>query len=201
MNIFTIVLGIMTAIGVFLTIYFGVKFNRLQKKNRTLSWNDIQIYADSISLCLKQDRFVPQVILAPGIRGAIIAEISLNKFERNIPVFIGISYRDFTQECKLTINNYETFTITKDWDILIPKAIFGFTDKKILVVDDFCLTGEFFQKLRSFLTSNGFDEEKIRIYSCIITAVTKSAERAPEYYSRIVEDDYIYFPWGKANMG
>ena len=62
MVILTIVFGSMTAISLLLTIHFGLKFNKLRKKNRTLSWNDIQIYADSISLLLKQDRFVPQVI-------------------------------------------------------------------------------------------------------------------------------------------
>lgn len=199
--ILNIVFGIISIIGTVLTVFYGLKVSKLEKAKRTLTWHDLQMISDSTALSLKKDNFLPEVILCPGLRGGILAELFLNKFERNIPVFIGISHRDFSKINKLNIAGYKRFIIADDWDILIPDVIFTFKNKKILIIDDFCLTGTFFQNLRQHLIDNGFNNEKIKIFSSVITKVTKVAGRAPEYYAIVTDDDYIYFPWGKANMG
>lgn len=187
-------------IAIGLTIYYGKNVSRLQKAKKTLTWHDLEVVSDSLTSSLKRDDFMPEVILVPGLRGGIIAELLLNRLDRSIPVLTGVSYRDFSRTKRLNIDGYEKFEISDDWDILIPKAVFNFKEKRILIVDDFCLTGEFFQKLRQYLLNNGFHKDKIRGFYAVITNVTKSAGRVPDYYSFITEDDYFYFPWGKAGI-
>lgn len=199
--ILNIVFGFISILGVIATVYYGKKFYTLEKAKKTLTWHDLQVISDSISFSLKKDKFIPDLILCPGTRGGILAELLLNKFDRNIPVFVGISHRDFDKKKSLDLRNYQVFNISDDWDIFIPDSVFDFKEKNILIVDDFCLTGEFFLKLKRYLSDNGFHAERIRIFCSVITKVTKSAERAPDYYSLITDDDYFYFPWGKANMG
>ena len=89
--------------------------------------------------------------------------------------------------------NIENEAITLDDSVI--------SNEKILIVDDFCLTGEFYEKLISFLVGEGFKRDKIKIFCAVITQVTKSADRAPEYYHLVTDDDNFYFPWGKANTG
>jgi len=188
-------------VGVIIAIYYGRKADKLQKLQRSISWAELQHMSDSISLKLKKDKFIPDLILCPGTRGSILAELLMNKFERNIPIFVGISYRDFHRKKELKLSSYVTFNIREDWDVLIPNDIFDFKNKKILIVDDFCNTGTFFKKLREFLVSNGFKKNNIKVYCCTITNVTKNSERVPEYYSITTEDENFYFPWGQANLG
>lgn len=130
-----------------------------------------------------------------------MAELILNKFNRNMPAIIGISYMEFGEKEMPRIKDYYEFNVGKGWNIYIPNAINEFKDKKILIVDDFCLTGEFYEKLISFLVGEGFKRDKIKIFCAVITQVTKSADRAPEYYHLVTDDDNFYFPWGKANTG
>jgi len=144
---------------------------------------------------------LPDLILAPGSRGAILAELILNKFNRNIPAVTGISFMEFTAKPMPLIRDYFVFSIAKGWNIYIPSAINEFKDGKVLIVDDFCLTGEFFQGLRAFLVSQGFRAENVRVFCAVITKVTQAADRAPEYYHVVTDDDNFYFPWGKAHTG
>ena len=199
--ILTIIFGLTSVVGLVLTIYYGKKANKLQKLQRSVSWAELQHISDDISLKIKKDSFIPDLILCPGTRGAILAELLMNKFERKIPIFVGVSYRYIHFSKKLILPSHVTFNVKDDWDILIPKNIFEFKNKKILVVDDFCLAGLFFQKLRKFLVDNGVQAKNIKVYCCTITNVTINSGRAPEYYSIITDDDNFYFPWGKANLG
>lgn len=202
MDVITIIFGIISVLGVGFTIFYGLKAEKLKKGKKTLTWNELQVIVDSICFKMKKDKFTPDIILAPGLRGGIISELIINKFDRNIPVFVGISYRDFEENrATLKVSNYDYFFINNDWDILVPNSIFDFKDKKILFVDDFCLTGEFFVAVRKYLIDNGFTPQNIKFFCSVITRVTISSNRAPEYYSVVTDDDYYYFPWGKANMG
>jgi len=204
-DLFSLLVGLVGVvvglISIGIAVYYGKKSNKFQKLQRSISWTELQHISDSIFLKLKKDKFVPDLILCPGTRGAILAELLLTKFERKIPIFIGISYRDFHMKNELKLSSYKTFKIEKRWDILIPTNIFDFKEKKVLIVDDFCMAGIFFEELRHFLVNNGFQKDNVKVYCCTITNVTKNSERVPEYYSITTEDDNFYFPWGKANLG
>ena len=95
--ILNIVLGVVSLFGVIFTVYYGRKAALLEKSKKSLTWSDLQVVLDSIAFSLKKDKYIPEVILCPGLRGGILAELLINKFERNIPIFVGISYRDFSK--------------------------------------------------------------------------------------------------------
>lgn len=198
---FNIAFGTISAVGVVLTIYFGIKSSVLERQKKTLTWPQLQLIADATCFNLKKDGFIPDLILAPGSRGAILAELILNKFNRNIPAIVGISFMEFTTRVMPSIKDYFAFNIGKGWNIYIPNALNEFKDKKVLIVDDFCLTGEFFESLKAFMVKQGFKTENIKVFCAVITQVTKAVDRAPDYYHLITDDDNFYFPWGKANTG
>ena len=199
--ILNIVLSVATFVGVVLTVYYGTKSAKLERAKTTLYWHDVETICDSVSVSLKRDSFKPEVILAPGLPGGILSELLVSRFDSDIPIFTGISYRYFGQTAKLSIDNYQTFNIRSDWDILIPESVLSFKDKRILIVDDFWLTGEFFPNLKRYLTTNGFDETKVKVFCAVITSVTKSSGRMPDYYSLVTDRDSFYFPWGEASIG
>jgi hypoxanthine phosphoribosyltransferase len=196
-----VISSIVSVIGVVLTIYFGFKALRLEREKNNLSWPQLQLIADATCFKLKRDDFVPDLIIAPGLRGAILAELIVNKFNRNILAITGISFMEFTKKPMPIINGYIAFPIGKCWNIYIPSAINEFKNGKILIVDDFCLTGEFFQVLRTYLVGLGFNNDNIKVFCPVITKVTKVAGRSPEYYNVVTDDDNFYFPWGKAHTG
>lgn len=188
-------------VGVALTIYYGKKAARLELEKKSLTWPQLQLIADATCFNLKKDGFVPDLILAPGSRGAILSELLVNKFNRNIPAVTGISLMEFSQKPMPVIKDYFEFSVGEGWNIYIPNAISEFKNGRVLIVDDFCLTGEFFQNLRSFLIRQGFRAKNVRVFCAVITKVTKAAGRAPEYYHLVTDDDNFYFPWGKAHTG
>lgn len=197
----SLVFGVVSLVSVLFTIHYGRKAARLERDKKSLTWPQLQLLADAMCFKLKRDGFIPDLILAPGSRGAILAELMLNKFSRNIPAVVGISFMEFSKKPMPSIQGYSAFPIGKGWNIYIPDAISEFRNGKVLIVDDFCLTGVFFQEVRAFLLKLGFDEKKIRVFCAVITKVTQAAHRAPEYYHVVTDDDYFYFPWGKAHTG
>lgn len=167
-----------------------------------MSWEGLLMFIDGLCFALKKDRFTPDVILAPGTRGAIIAELLVHRIDRSIPVFVGISYQNLGKiSQKLILDEFEAFGIVDDWELMIPKSVLLFKDQKILIVDDFCLTGNFFKRLKTYLVSKGYSAENIKVYCAVVTIVSKAAGRAPEYFSSVTDGDDYYFPWGKANLG
>ncbi len=189
-----LIFGIVSLVGVVLTIYFGCKAAQLERERKSMSWPQLQLIADSVCFDMKKEGFVPDVILAPGTRGAILAETIVGKFNRNVPALVGISFMEFTPKAMPSIKDYFVVNVAKGWNIYVPEAIVEFKDRKILVVDDFCLTGEFFDKVKVLLLQQGFRRENIKVFCAVITQVTKSAGRAPEYYYRVTDDDSFYFP-------
>lgn len=127
-------------------------------------------------------------------------KISLGKAVPKIQI-VGISLIKDERDVNANIEGYIKLNVSDDWNIFIPKAILSFKDKNILTVDDFCLAGEFHVRLKNELINLGIPKERIRVSYAVITSVTKSSNRAPDYYWREITDDNFYFPWGKANTG
>ncbi|MFZ5986460.1 MAG: hypothetical protein ACOYWZ_04950 [Bacillota bacterium] len=195
------VFGVISVIGVILTIFYGMESKRLKKALKKMEWHDVLIFTDFLWSKLKKDKFKPDVILTPGLRGGIISEVLIGKMGHDIQVFVGISLIKDERDVNANIEGYIKLNVSDDWNIFIPKAILSFKDKNILIVDDFCLAGEFHVRLKNELINLGIPKERIRVSYAVITSVTKSSNRAPDYYWREITDDNFYFPWGKANTG
>jgi hypoxanthine phosphoribosyltransferase len=197
----TIISTFVTVVSIITSIYYYKKSNKLEKEKLKLEWNEIRTVVDDLTENLKKTGFKPDIILAPGLRGAIISEILIENFNREIPVFVGVSHIHNPSNNKLDIETFKKIKVRNHWNIYIPEVVFTHSNNKILIVDDFCLTGSFFNDLKEQLIENGFNQSNIKIFCSVITNVTKLSDSCPDFYWKIVPDDNFYFPWGRANRG
>lgn len=180
--------------GVALTIIS----NKKNKKLKTVTWSDIQSATKFFWKKLNHKKFEPTFIITPGQKGGIIAQLISDFYENEIPIFTGfIEKRDKKQ---VEDDNYLTLLTTK-WCVYMPISLKTCKEKdkvKLLIVDDFVMSGDFLYQLKNTLLELGYLDQNI--YSCAI-AVTKvaiDANKAPNYHWKVVEDKDFYFPWGKA---
>ncbi len=172
--------------------------NRKNRKLKTVTWSDIQSATKFFWRKLKNEKFEPTFIITPGQKGGIIAQLISDFYEEEIPIFSGfIEKKDKEQ---VEDDNYLTLSTTK-WHVHMPISLKTCKQKdkvKLLIVDDFVMSGDFLYKLENALLELGYLKQNI--YSCAI-AVTKvaiDANKAPDYHWKVVEDKDFYFPWGKA---
>lgn len=192
--------NIISIIGVILTIYFGYRSLKAEKKLKTMDWAEVIIAMNQLLKRMKRDKFVPDLIVTPGARGAILAELLLGYFSHDIPVYTGISIISSVRKISC-INGYEKINSLKNWDIFIPKSVFESNNFKILIVDDFTITGTFPENIKKLFIEKGFSETNIKTMYVVITSAAKASFRTPDYFYKIVDNDDYYFPWGKANTG
>lgn len=188
--------GIIGVVGVGLTIYYESKSRKLEKLNKSLSWAELQ--AGTHDLC-KQFRgnFKPEVILTPNLRGGIISHLVMDNYDYHIPVFVGqIFWRKLGGEITRIPNHFEIET--GKWILYIPEALLEFKDKRLLIVDDFAMSGDTLANVKQLLISKGFNPELIKTVSLVTTKVAIQNNKAADYYWKASEDDSFFFPWGKA---
>lgn len=200
MDIFNIICGVITIISFAVTIFFGMKSSKLEKALRKMEWSDVLSAVDLLWFQLRKDNYIPDVILSPGLRGCFFAELLVNKMGHDIPVLVGSSIIEDKKNVD-ELNGYTKIPVREDWNIFIPDIVFRLQNAKILIVDDFTLSGQFPVDLKKQLFCNGIRKENVKSFYAVITTVTKSKGSIPDYYWKEVSDDNFYFPWGKANMG
>ncbi|MCX4363070.1 MAG: hypothetical protein OSJ74_06790 [Clostridia bacterium] len=198
MSIISEIIGVIGALlgawGVVLTIIS----NRKNRKLKTVTWSDIQSATKFFWSKLNHEKFIPTFIITPGQKGGIIAQLISDFYDEKIPILSG--FLENKDNKKVEDNGYLTLSTTK-WHVHIPIVLKTCENKKnikLLIVDDFVMSGDFLYKLKKELLELGYIEQNI--YSCAI-AVTKvaiDAKKSPNYHWKVVEDKDFYFPWGKA---
>jgi hypoxanthine phosphoribosyltransferase len=198
MDTLNIIFGIITIISFIVTIYYGRKSIRLEKEKKTLDWADLQASANDLSTSIKNSGFIPEIIFTPGLRGATFANLLQEEFDSiNAPVFVGLS---IWKKGGKTLNDTSDFEVieTNKWQVLIPKSLFKLSDKKILIVDDFAMSGDFLQNLKKILLVNGFQNPNIKTATIAATTVAIQNGKGPDFNWIEPSDSSFYFPWGKA---
>lgn len=188
--------GIVGVVGVLLTVYYENKTRKLERLNKSLSWSELQAGTHDLT---KQFRgsFQPEVILSPNLRGGILSHLIMDSYDYHIPVFIGqIFWRKLEGEIPSIPDHFQIQT--GKWMLYIPKSLMEFSDKKLLIVDDFAMSGDTLASVKQVLVENGFDENKIKTVSLVTTKVAIQNSKASDYFWKAAEDDDFYFPWGKA---
>jgi hypoxanthine phosphoribosyltransferase len=204
-------LGILTVLGFGLTIYYGRQsaksetklqelhneFLHLERQKHSIDFQDILACANELKNELSMSGFEPDIIFAPGLRGATFANVLEDEFRKDsLPVIVGIStWTNF--DCFKDISGYKILT-TKRWQLLIPNILFAICDKRLLIVDDFAMTGDFLSILKSELISTGYKEENIKSVTIATTTVAIENKTAPDFYWHEPADSNFFFPWGKA---
>jgi hypoxanthine phosphoribosyltransferase len=188
-----VVVGI---VGVILTVYFARKSSRLDKARKRLEWADLQAAANDLGQLIKRD-CTPIAIVTPGTRGATFANLLASEFTDQPPVYVGISTWKGGPHTNVLVDGW--FEIeTKKWIVHIPKEPSRYADGVVLIVDDFVMSGDFLDHLKSTLEAGGLEATRIRSASVAVTKVALKNHKAPDYYWWIADDDDFFFPWGKA---
>lgn len=198
MSIISELVGILGTVlgawGVALTI----SSNRKNRKLKTVTWADIQSATKFFWRKLQHENFKPDFIITPGQKGGIIAQLIKDFYKDDIPIFSG--FLEASGKGNVEDENYLKISTTK-WDVYMPVSLKTFKEKekiKLLIVDDFVMSGDFLFSLKSKLLELGYLNENI--YSCAIavTKVAMDANKKPSYHWKVVDNKDFYFPWGKA---
>lgn len=197
MDTLNIIFGLITLISLAFTIYYGQKSSKLEKNRKKLDWTDLQSCANDLGAKIKKDNFVPEIIFTPGLKGATFVNLLMNEFTTQVPVFVGISYWKESFSSEDLIDEHELVETNK-WYVSVPKLMLKQKEKKILIVDDFVMSGDFTYNLVELLIKNGFEKEKIKTMSVVTTKVAIENHKKPTYFWLEISDSNFYFPWGKA---
>jgi hypoxanthine phosphoribosyltransferase len=197
MNLVLAVGGLVVGlIGVVLTILYARKAEQLNSMRKRLDWSDLQAAASDLSQRIKSD-FNPVAIVTPGLTGATFANLLVTEFPGQPPVYVGS--RTWKEADHSRTPDSHSFQIeTKKWIVTIPSSVSALNEGDILIVDDFAMSGDFLELLRTKLVEAGIQQERIHSCSLAVTKVAIKNHKAPDYYWWIAEDDDFYFPWGKA---
>lgn len=183
-------------VGIIVGIYFGVESNRLLMARRKFDWSDLLNAAKDLGRRINKE-FAPDIIITPGLRGATVANILKSELTETLPVFVGISVWKEDLIKRPEFPGYY-YLETSKWHVYIPEIVLNFKDKKVLVVDDFSMSGDFMQILTKSLIAKGFLEKNVKGMCVVATKVSIQGKKAPDFYWFESEDANFYFPWGKA---
>ena len=192
----TILFGVIGAIGVGTSIYFGKKSANLEKSKVSLDFEDLFAATSDIADYIKGVHFHPDIVYTPGGKSGILAELLSQKFTHEPLVVVGSLEWKETGTNQFQTGNSAILESNK-WKIIIPDIIGANTDKKILVVDDICMSGDALQSMITKLCSLGYSRDNIKTSSLVCTSVAKASQKAPDYSWKETEGTTYFFPWGK----
>lgn len=179
------------------TVYFGIEARRIRRKIKTLEWDDIIIAVRDISRSIKADA-EPDVIYSPDQRGGIISYLMKYSLDAEIPIITGVTLwkDDFPEPPDWP---HYVVTETSKWWILVPNILTKFKNNKIMIVDDFAMSGDALIKIKTILSAQFlFPHNNIKTCAIIVTDIAKKAHKDPSYYWKVVESTDFFFPWGRA---
>lgn len=174
---------------------------RKSRSLKTVSWNDLQIATKYIWKELKKIQFTPDIILSPDPKGGIVGHMISKFYDNDIFTNIGHAMRKGRAR-SVSFSDTSYFVLgTNKWEVALSKQIIemdGKSDLKVLIVDDFVLSGDFNEELVDLLLGAGYQRENIIVCCVAVTTVAIQSEKAPKFYWKVVDNEDFYFPWGKA---
>lgn len=200
-DVVSIVVGIISLIIGIIGAIYTYKAYIKERALKTISWDDIQNGVRYIWKKLKKIEFVPDIMISPDPKSGIIAFTLAQYFDKDILIDVGQAFRRESTVSQMFSDECYTVVKTNKWKVLLSKQLECIQNKenvKILVVDDFILSGDFNTKLIDFLIQQGYKEENIIVCCLAVTKVAISSAKSPNYSWKTVDDEDFYFPWGKA---
>jgi hypoxanthine phosphoribosyltransferase len=185
-----------TVVGLLFTIYYGRKSSHLEADRKKIEWADIQSCANDLGAEIKRS-FSPDAILTPGLRGATFTNLLAEKFGGAVPVLVGVESWKADVGAFSTLPSFITIETSK-WYVHIPGCLLDFKERNLLIIDDFAMSGDFLERLKNLLISNGFAPGNIKTACIAATNVAVHSNKGPDYSWMKTPDDSFYFPWGKA---
>ena len=197
MDVLTWVFGLASVIGLALTLYYGRKSSRLEQARRTLSWEDVVIASDDLATSIARSGFKPDLFLASSARGGLIAHLLAKHLAPTTPVLVGVVEWKDEGLFEGDLSAYDVLDTSKVRHH-IPKALYSNTDRRVIIVDDFAMSGDGLAETRARLAAHGFPPDAIRTATLVVTATALARHRGPDYYWKKVDSLDFFFPWGRA---
>ena len=140
------------------------------------NWREMRRDVNTLCREIILDNFSPDVIVGLS-RGGLTPGVMMSHWFQKPFKPVKAALRDFP-----------------DWDDYLPKK----TDKRILIVDDICDSGETFQKISDFLNSRKESSTRTDIRFASLWW-NNEVEFEPHYYAQACAKDsgniWIHFPW------
>jgi hypoxanthine phosphoribosyltransferase len=182
--------------GIAATVFFERKSAKSERLRKRLEWADVQAAANDLAQQIKRD-CTPAAIVTPGTRGATFANLLASEFVGQPPVYVGISTWKDAEHAEILADDWFELQ-TKKWIVRIPKTPSLYKEGTILIVDDFVMSGDFLDLLKTTFAGTDLSADRIRSVSIAATKVAVKNHKAPDYYWWLAENDDFFFPWGKA---
>ncbi len=186
--------------GIILSFYFQHENKKLQKELKRITWSDLVIAAREFRIKINKV-FKPDIIFSPCRRGATIANLFIGVNE-NIFLFVGVreDIRDGDKfKCIPEKLNEHWDTIgTNKYKQYIPKQLLENKQAKLLILDDFAMSGDSLLAITDYLIKNGFDRSNIKTATIVCTDAAFDAKKMPDFFWLKSPHTDFYFPWGKA---
>ena len=190
------VFGIFGVGGTLFSLITEWRRRKTERENKSLSWEELMAGTTDLFKDIRSN-FDPEVILTPNLRGGIIAHLIIDQFDRHIPAFVGqIFWKKSGGEVKPIPSHFKI--ATGKWELFIPEAIIEFKDSRLLIVDDFSMSGDTLANVKDELILRGFNPELIKTASLVTTKVAVDNNKSTDFRWRVNENNDFYFPWGKA---
>ena len=199
-NVLTISSFIFGILSFVYAIYCRHMTIKAERKQCTIDWKDVNIAAKDLAKQIEHT-YSPDIIYVPSIKSGIIVHFIKEYFSEYIPVITGqiISKKQFGKGYIKKIEDLDKYLFfeTNKWYAYIPVGLLDYKEKKLLIIDDFAMSGDFLHILSKTLFDNGFAPENIKTSCLATTEVAIRSEKSPNYYWKKFSITDIYMPWGK----
>jgi hypoxanthine phosphoribosyltransferase len=182
--------------GLIASIYYGKEAARLNREKRRFSWEDLQTGARELARTINKT-FKPDIIYTLSPRGGIIVYLSISEIGEDIPVYVGIQEDVRFGKFRFVPKDYDVVGTAK-WNNYIPPSIWKEPGLKVLVIDDYAMSGDSLVNIVSHFISKGFRRENIKTATLVCSSNAIQGNKRPDYHYFTISDPTFYFPWGSA---
>ena len=195
------IIGVISGvIGIFVSAIYNKKLTILKKELITIDWHDMKNASDEMAMSVRKKNFLPDIIFTPDIKCGAVAHMMESELSKakaiRIPILVGILVWNDEKSISIPPQTFDKYVKTDKWTSHIPKELYSNPGKKILIVDDFCKSGDLVQKLREFLINRGIPKANIEVACIIATKIARDTTALPDYYWKETNSSDFYFPWG-----
>jgi hypoxanthine phosphoribosyltransferase len=189
-----VILGLTTVLGFGLAVWQAMRAEQLNKRQRDLDWPRFRNAASDLARSVDRSGFIPDFILSISDRGAIVGHLVARELRRQIPI-ITVGYLD--QADTVPVPGFLTLCGTKSTTFL-PEGLRGLKDKRVLLLDDFVMSGDGLLRVKNQLLEYGFAADSIKSGSVVATKISIANKKGPDFFAREARDFDFFFPWGRA---
>jgi len=171
---------------------------RSRRRLKTIAWEDLQKAARHLASKIKNEDFIPDLIIAPGPRGGIVAELVAQQFTMPPHILVGTTVRAKDADSWRTPITFVEFPSVK-WSVFFPEQVTELCPgSKILLIDDYARTGESITLISDWLASCGNDNTNIKTATVAVSEIAIDNQRDPDHHWKRVDSSDFSFPWGAA---